>query len=62
MKFDFSVVQNATLGAILELRLTLITARRAKDCCRSPLLVGVPEKRIYFDFWVNYLHNREPFN
>ena len=38
--FGFTVVHNSTLGKILEIQLTLISARRAKDCCRSPLLVA----------------------
>ena len=41
MKFDFSVVEKTTLGTILELQLTLIRARRAKACGRSPLLVSL---------------------
>ena len=41
--FCFSVVHNSTLdkiSEILEIQLTFISARRAKDCCRSPLLVA----------------------
>ena len=37
--FGFSVVHNSTLSKILEIKLNLILARQAKDCCRSPLLV-----------------------
>ena len=46
--FGFSVVHNTTLGKILEIQLTLITARRAKDCCRRPLLVAFKIPDIYF--------------
>ena len=44
----FSVVHNTTFGKILEIQPHLITARRAKDCCRSPLLVAFKIPDIYF--------------
>ena len=33
-----STYRNSTLGKILEIQLTLISAWRATDCCQSPLL------------------------
>ena len=38
--FRFNVLHNSTLGKILEIQLPSISARRATDCCRSPLLVA----------------------
>ena len=46
--FGFIVLNNTTLGKIFEIQLTLISARRAKDCCRSPLLVAFKIPDIYF--------------
>ena len=42
LPFGFSVLHtcNSTLGKILEMQLTLISAGRATDCCRSPLLIA----------------------
>ena len=42
------VSPNSTLGKILEIQLALISARRAKDCCRSPLLVAFKSPDICF--------------
>ena len=37
-----------TAHKILEMQLTLISARRAIDCCRSPLLVAFKNPDIHF--------------
>ena len=54
--FGISVLHNSTLGKILKIQLTLISARRAKDCCRSPLLVAFKITEIYFSPPVLFIH------
>ena len=46
--FVFSVVHNSTLGKILEVQLTLISARQAKHCYRSPSFVTLKIPDICF--------------
>ena len=63
MKFDFSVVQNTTLGNNIRTTAHFDYGSTGERLLSKFITRPVPEKRIYFDFRVNYLHNREwPFN
>ena len=44
---------------LIEIRVHLIRVKPGRISGPGSLLCRVPEKRIYFDFRVNYLHNRE---